>query len=200
MSNTIPTPQTPSFDEYSIVATFSEQSLDQLSAIQSQLVELLGDNIWLTPRRALHSTLMEIICDREYEKPRKQLFDTWYEQYNHITAEVLAQLSPFDITFSELEFSQRAIIARLSDSTIFNGIRTRLLSKISLPNGTKLPPDITHISLARYNSVLPLEAVTKKTSSIKVNFTQHISNFKLLKELGPPAFQPTLIQEYKFGE
>lgn len=196
MTNTIETPQTPSHDEYGIFATFSEQSLDQLVEIQDQLSECLGDAIWLTPRRALHSTLMEVICDKDYGVPRKQLFDTWHAEHGDAVAKTFAELPPFDITFTELEISQRAIIVRLRDSEAFNDIRSRLLSRIVLPDGTKLPPDITHCSLARYTSSVNLEEIVDKTHAIRVDFTEHISSFKLLKDLGPPAFRPQTIQEY----
>lgn len=197
MSSTVVTPQTPSLDEYGIVATFSEQSLDDLSTIQSQLSKHFGGAIWLTPRSALHVTLMEIICDKEYNAPRRQLFEAWYGQYNHIVTETLAELQSFNITFSQLEVSQRAIIVRLTDSHVFNDIRSRLLNRIKLPKGTKLPPDITHCSLARYNDELELDSVIGKTSTTKVNITQRISSFKLLKGLGPPTFQPKVIQTYE---
>ena len=48
MTKTIETPQTPSEDEYGIVATFSDKSLEQLSFIQGQLHDLLANTIWLT--------------------------------------------------------------------------------------------------------------------------------------------------------
>lgn len=197
MTQTIETLQTPAQDEYAIVATFSKQSLDVLTHIQSQISERLGDAVWLTPRAALHSTLMEIICDRDYGTvSRKEIFTSWYEEYNQTVSEILASLSPFEITFSELEVSQRAIIARLDNSDVFNDIRSQLLASIKLPNGTKMPPDITHCSLARFTKSVDLEDVQSKTSNIDVNFTENISYFQLLKDLGPPTFEPKLIQDY----
>lgn len=196
MINTTPTPQKPSSDECGIVATFSDSSLDLLTSIQSQLVDCLGDAIWLTPRRALHSTFMEIVCDVDYKLPRKQLFDDWYNQYNQVVIDRLAQTPAFAITFDQLEVSQKAIIARCSNPEIFNEIRSRLLTRIALPVGTKLPPDITHCSLARFDKSLPLQDVIDMTHKIEVSVTQHVTSFKLLKDLGPPTFQPKLLHKY----
>ncbi len=196
MTNTVETIQTPSKDEYGIVATFSEQSLRQLSNIQDQLHEYLGDAIWLTPQRALHSTLMEIVCDREYPTPRNELFTNWYHQYSHQVTETLGDLPPITITFSEIEISARAIIVRSVSSKAYNDIRSKLLSKIELPKGTKLPPDITHCTLARFNSALNLEETIRQLRNIQCNITENVTSFKLLKDLGPPTFEPKTIQLY----
>ena len=198
MSETILTLQTPSEHEYAIVAQFSESSIEHLASIQEQLSALLGDSIWLTPRQALHSTLMEIICDRQYEGlSREQHFLNWFEQYDQPTGEVFADIAPFDITFNQLEVSSRAIIVRTVDSQPLNDIRAKLLSQVELPVGTKLPPDITHCSLARFNKVLDVEEVKGLVGTIAVDFTEHISDFKLLSDLGPPRFDPQTIQTYK---
>lgn len=200
MTKTIPTPQTLSEDEYGIVATFSNKSLDSLSAIQAQLHDILGDAVWFTPQRALHSTLMEIICDTDYKSAsRQQLLTDWYERYNQIVTEAIAKLEPFEVTFDQLEVHPRAIIVRSSDSRSFDAIRSKLLSKINLPTGTKQPPDIIHCSLARYNKVLNVENIIEQTKMININFTERISNFKLLKDLGPPSFDPKMVQMYKIG-
>ena len=196
MTKTTETLLTPSDDECGIVATFSEQSLDNLTEIQDKLSEYLGDSIWLTPRRALHSTLMEIICDVVYPIPRHELFAKWYTQYCQSVSGILSEIPTFEINFSEIEVSERAIIVRSATSVSFNSIRSQLLSKIDLPTGTKLPPDITHCTLARYNHSMDLENVIASTRHLQCDFTERITAFKLLKDLGPPSFDPKPIQEY----
>jgi hypothetical protein len=198
MSETIITPQTPSEHEYAIVARFSKALLEQLALVQEQLRNVLGDTIWLTPRNALHSTLMEIICDREYEDlSRERHFLNWFKQYDQKASEIIASIKPFDIRFTDLEISQRAIIVKASNSKKFNITRASLLSNIDLPRGTKQPPDITHCTLARFNEVLNVESVIGQTKTIAVDFTERVNNFKLLKDLGPPSFDPKTIQTYQ---
>src|SRR4051812_36532437 len=127
MPETIVTPLTPSEHEYNIVATFSEQTLDYLTAIQATLKDTLRDAIWLTPRQALHSTLMQIISDSDYQGlSRQKLFEDWHEHYNHPTSETIASFSPCSITFTELVVSQRAIIVKTAHSDSFNGFRAKL--------------------------------------------------------------------------
>lgn len=198
MTETIPDPQAPSHDEHAIVVAFSEDSLAVLSALQHQLRGILGDTIWLTPERALHSTVMEIICDTDYGMvPRKELFTDWYQQYDQIVAETITTMPPFEITFDQLVISPKAIIVKSTDSTILNDIRSTLLSTISLPVGTKLPPDITHCTIARFSSILDLEDIVEQTKMLNVTITERIETFKLLKDLGPPTFDPKTIQIYR---
>ena len=196
MTQTVETIQTPSDDECGIVATFSEHSLNSLTEIQDRLSDYLGDAIWLTPRRALHSTLMEILCDIKYPVSRHELFAKWYAQYGQSVSEILSEIPTFEISFSEIEVSERAIIIRSATSDSFNSIRAQLLSKIDLPEGTKLPPDIVHCTLARYSRSLDLENVIATAQHLQCNFTEYITAFKLLKDLGPPSFEPKTIQEY----
>jgi hypothetical protein len=197
MAETIVTPLIPSEHEYAIVATFSEQTLDSLMAIQAALTDLLGDAIWLTPPQALHSTLIEIICDTDYYgSSRQKLFEEWHEQYNQQTAATIADLSPCSITFTELEVSPRAVIVKTARSGSFNDFRAKLLSNIALPQGTKTPPDITHCSLARFNESLDFDILIELTGAIKVGIPEHISRFMLLKDLGPPSFTPKVIETY----
>ena len=196
MTKTIENLKTSSEDMCGFVATFSEQSLGQLTAIQAKLSEYLSDSIWLMPRRALHSTLMEIICDREYPTPRHELFADWYKQYSQSVSEIISKLPTFDITFSEIEVSTRAIIVSSKNSDFFNNIRSRVLSTIELPKGTKMPPDITHCTLARFSHSIDLENAQELTRHLQCGFTEHISVFKLLKDLGPPTFEPKTIREY----
>ena len=102
----------------------------------------------------------------------------------------------FDITFGEIEVSTRAIIISSTNSEVFNNIRSTILSETVLPEGTKMPPDITHCTLARFNRSVDLEKVEEEIGHLQCSLTEHITVFKLLKDLGPPTFEPKTIQEY----
>ena len=194
---TITSPLTHVEDEHSISVLLSDKATKQATAIQAQLVKLFGDAIWLQQPPALHITLMEIIGNTEYHgMTRQQHFQQWYEMYAQITKEVLADVAPFAITFDQLLVSKRAIIIMAAESRPFNDIREALLAKIRLPEGTKLPPDITHATLARFNRAIDLDDAVQLATGIQVNFTEHIEVFSLVKDLGPPHFNGTPIQTY----
>lgn len=194
---TIVTPPDHSPDEYSIARLLSTESASHVVTIQTKLQDLFGDAIWLQEPPSLHVTLMEIICDAEYHgRSRRQLFEEWYAAYSEAVTDVLSTIDPFDITFNTLLVSQRAIIIKAADPAALNGIRAALLKNISLPPGTKIPPDITHSTLARFNRPIDLEAARRQTSGIPVYITEHVSGFSLLKDLGPPDFNGAPMATY----
>lgn len=194
---TIPTPPDHSEDEHSIVRLLSPDSTSQAKAIQNELRNLFGDAIWLQEPPSVHVTLMEIICDTEYVgKSRQQYFDEWYAAYNETVKDILSTIEPFGISFNELLVSPRAIIIKSLDSEALNGIREALLKRINLPPGTKIPPDITHSTLARFNIPIDLEEAKKLTSKISVNIHEHVSEFSLVRDLGPPNFNDKPTQVY----
>ncbi len=194
---TIATPPDHSENEHSIVRLLSTESTDQVSAIQDQLVNIFGDAIWLQKPPSVHVTLMEIICDTEYVgKSRRQYFDEWYAAYNETVKDVLSTIEPFNISFTELLVSPRAIIIKSLESEALNSIRETLLKRISLPPGTKIPPDITHSTLARFNTPVNLEEAKSRTTKISVDIHEHISEFSLVRDLGPPDFNGSPMQVY----
>lgn len=197
MQNTVVSPLVHSPDEHSIVAMLEGVVAQSVIAIQIQLEALLGDAIWLTPPNALHMTLMEIICDTQYTgMSRGEHFLQWYEQYNHAARETIAQFGPFDVTLSELHASKGAIILKAAASEPFNAVRAKLLENTVLPAETKTPPDITHCSIARYNQAIDLDSVRERTRDIAVNLTIHVTEFKLMKDLGPD-FHPKPLEVYR---
>lgn len=194
---TIPTPPDHSEDEHSIVRLLSHDSTNQATAIQNELQNLFGDAIWLQEPPSLHVTLMEIICDTAYTgKSRRQYFDEWYAAYNETVKDVLSTIEPFELSFTELLVSPRAIIIKALDSEALNSIRETLLKRISLPPGTKMPPNITHSTLARFNIPIELEKAQKLTSKISVDIHEHIAEFSLVRDLGPPDFNGNPMQVY----
>jgi hypothetical protein len=183
-------------DEHSIAAVLSRESIEKVVAIQRQLKTMLGDAIWLTPANALHMTLMEIICDTEYkELPRKQHFMNWYERYNDTVKEIIAHFPSTSIIFNQLHVSPAAIILKAESPQPFNDIRDALLVRTVLPAQTKLPPDIAHCTIARFNKAVDLNAARERASAIAVDFDEHIREFKLMKDLGPD-FNPSIIEAY----
>jgi len=176
----------------------SDETLKKVTALQAQLKRALGDAIWLTPPTCLHVTLMEIIWDADYKgKSRKKYFEQWYKQYGQVTKEVLASCSPITLHFTELIASPRAIIIKAENPEPLNTIRAKLLSRIELPKGTRLPPDIAHCSIARYNKSIDVQKV--RALSKPIDFNESITQFKLMNDLVPPDFNPKCVEVYNLA-
>ena len=194
---TIISPLEYSPDEYNIVAMPSGESLEKITQLQSQLKNILGDAIWLMQPSCLHITVMEVICDTDYgDQSRKDLFEQWHKQYNDIVREVLASCEPLTLHFSELVVSPGAIIIKAAESQQLNDIRSKLLSRIKLPEGTKIPPDITHCSIARYGKSIDLEQAQYATRELSVDLDLSVKQLKLMNDLVPPDFNPNCMETY----
>lgn len=187
-------------EEYNLVAVPSGEALEEITRLQGQLKHILGDAIWLMEPSCLHITVMEIICHMDYEnQDRKELFKQWQLQYNAVVKEVLAGQPTLTLHFSELVLSPGAIIIKAESSELLNDIRSKLLARIKLPKGTKLPPDITHCSIARYAKSIDLEKAQYATRELSVDLDLPVKQLKLMNDLVPPEFNPKLIEAYDLG-
>ncbi len=190
----------PSPDEYNVAAMPNKEEVEEIIKIQGELRSLLGETIWLTSPNTLHCTLMEIICNVDYlDKTREEHFLNWYNNYNEITRETIAKSQPFSLTFNELCVSESAIILKASNPEPFNSIRQALLGSIKLPTQTKLPPSITHCTIARYNQEVNLDKLRVKTADLKPDIRLFIKEFDLMKDLGPD-FHPTKLETYNLSK
>lgn len=197
---TIVSPFEYSPDEYNIVVMPSPELVGKIAALQDQLKDKLGDAIWLMGPHSLHVTVMEIICHMDYgNQSRKTLFEQWYKQYNAVAKDILASCRPVTLHFSELIVSPGAIIVKTAESQQLNDIRNTLLSHIELPEGTKVPPDITHCSIARYSQSIDLEKAQQAAQHLSINFTESVKQLKLMKDLVPPDFSPRCIETYNLS-
>lgn len=190
-------PQEYSPDEYIIVALPGENFKSKIMAIQQQLVHILGEAIWLTPPHALHVTVMEITGpDTLPVQHRAEGYAHWQQTYGQLKADTIAQFSAFSLQFDQVVLSPRAIILKASNPEQLNSLRAELLSKARLPTGTKLPPDIAHISIARYSEAIDLDAALQRCKSIRINHTESVTSLSLLKDITPPDFKLTTIATY----
>lgn len=158
---------------------------------------MLGDAVWIAPEHCLHITLMEIICDTNYGSySRKQLFSDWYRNYCEIARDVIGKFSSFTLDLDELHVSPSAIIIKASNPDSLNDIRAALLTKIDLPKGTKLPPNIGHCTIARFNKAIDIEKAEDATKPINIHIRETVESFKLVEGLAPPRFSPEIIVAY----
>lgn len=187
----------PSYDEFTLATLLGKSTVQEVALIQKQLDTLLGDSVWLTPPNCLHVTLMEIICDADYgNTPRKELFDAWYADYGALAKQIIEGNSTFPIVFNEIHVSPMAIIIKTNQPDSLNEIRKQLLNRIKLPEGTKLPPDIGHSTIARFKKEIDLDKVRHIVKPIPVNIIQKVQSLQLIEGLGPPTLNPNVLENY----
>ena len=183
--------------EHSIVKLLTGAAEQQAMQLQQQLVAVFGDAIWLQEPPSIHSTLMEVISNTKYETlTRQQHFNEWYSAYNDTVKQIISTIEPFTIHFTELHISQYAIIIKAPNTTKFNMVRKLLLAKTKQPEQTKIAPDITHSTMARFAKSIDLTEARKAVKKIEVDITVDVQNFSLVPNYGPPHFNGTPLVNY----
>lgn len=187
-------------DEYNIVALPSKPFLQHISEIQKQLLHILGDAIWLTPIHALHITVMEITGPHTQPVSlRGKHFAQWQVRYGDLVKEVISNFRVGSLHFDQIIVSQRAVILKAANPDLLNEIRKELLTKTNLPEGTNLPPDIAHITIARFSKAVELNKAIQATEELKIDYTEPITSFSLLKDITPPDFNISCIDTYRLA-
>ena len=190
-------PQTYSPDEYNIVAIPGDTLRQRAADIQRQLVQILGKVIWLTPPHALHITVMEITGPHTMPvSARAERYSHWQQAYGSVTKEIVADCPIVTLDFNQILVSQRAIILKAANPGPLNEIRAALLAKTKLPEGTNPPPDIAHITLARFSQAVDLDETIERVRRLHIDHTETITEFSLLKDITPPDFRITAIDTY----
>lgn len=91
------------------------------------------------------------------------------------------------------------MIVRGEDDGTFNKIRAQILEEMPIIAESKQPPDIIHSSIARYLKGQDFEHVQEIIQRHSINFTETITEFKLLKNRKFPLLEYDTIRTYKLG-
>lgn len=175
---------------YVYAALLSEHAQSKITELLESMRQELPGIIWTMPPDALHITLCEVIQSRKpYSEDKDTLFARRQDEYFDGAAHALKGISVLNVVFNQIEVSKDAIIIRTQDGAPFNDIRATLLSHISLPDETKRPPGIIHSSIARYQQAVDIETVQSVAASHRINFTEEITQFKLLRTTVPPLLE-----------
>ena len=173
-------------------------------ALQNEITKLLKSLetklpgvIWAMPPTALHFTLYEIIQPKEYSEDKEVLYARHQHEYEELPAKILSSIQPIEVNFNTIEASPYAIIVRGKDNGTFNAIRAQILKELPIIPESKQPPDIIHCSVARYLKEYDFERIQEVIQKHSINFTEIVSEFKLLKNRKFPLLEYDTLQTYK---
>ncbi len=181
---------------YAIVALPSEQTKAGIVALLDDLTNELPGILWRMPPEQMHLTLCEIIQPKAYTQDKEWLYNLPRQEYENTLSEIFSTLPRFSIILDITEASPQAIIARSSDPTSFNKIRTQLSQKMQLPVETRTPPDIIHSSIARYLKETDLDKVQEALGRYNISLNEDIAEFKLLRTTVMPLQEFEILKTY----
>jgi len=179
-------------------AGLSDENAQQLSLVQDELVQVLPDVIWASPRNALHITLVDLLSARvDYNADKLQLFQSHFNEYDAALQDILKDQHAIEVKFSQVKTTPEAIIIVGEDNGSFARIRNAFSERVQLLSGTKPAPQIIHSSLCRYKQQADLEPIQEFVSKQRISFTEHINSFRLTREVVWSLVQFELVKKYK---
>lgn len=185
---------------YAYLAIPSNSLKEHITKLLLELRSDIGPGLYAMPKEALHITLCEIFQAKDYSQDKQHLFDMSRKAFEDIPADILKHFSPIKIIFNKIEASPYAIIIRGEDDGSFKKIRKQLLKRLPIPLETKAPPDIIHISIARFTERLDLTTVGKLAGRHSINQEEIIQDFRLIHTTVFPFNQYSTIRKYPLSK
>lgn len=184
---------------YMINTLLSEKSSAEVSALQKSISLEYPGMVWTPPKETLHITLMDWPAPLvEYSKDKDGLFEEIFPQYNAILEEILKDLEPININFSEFIVSSSAIAIKGDNqcAKIFNKIREQFLSRVDLLPDTKRPPKIVHTTIARFIGSVAIEDVSNFLAKTPPSIDERVTEFQLVRETKVPMIEYSTLRRY----
>ncbi len=185
---------------YVMNAEFSDDNATLIVELMSAIKSQFGDAVYCPPREALHITLLDWLAPLyDYGADKDELFARLQPDYDRIVAGAIAASSPISVHFDSIQVSPSTIYILGKDQGQFASIRQAFVSGVELLPGTKLPPTIVHSSLIRFQRPIPLETVRDYVAGLKLDITERIANFRLIRNTKEPNLEFEVLKRYVLG-
>ena len=184
---------------YVVNAGFSDENSLILDNLNSDLQTEYGDAVFSAPRHTLHITLMDWITPGYVQngEDKDELFDDIEARYSDSLNNALKNIGKISVRFSQIRVDPSTIIILGQDDGQFQQIREKFVKNLDLIPDTKPIPNIIHSSLARFAKPIELERVESFIDSNKIDFTQNISEFRLVRSSKQPILDFEVVKLFK---
>lgn len=188
-----------SFIGYVMNAEFSDDNAGVLMQFMKKLKGEFNDAVYCPPRLALHITLLDWIATLvDYDGQDKDtLYTRVQHSYDTAMSEILASVKPITVHFDTIIVKPNTIIITGTDDGSFQKIRDQFIDTVELLPNTKMPPEFIHSSLARFTQAIELDAVNAFIANQQIDFTQEITNFRLIRTTKEPNLEFETLKRYE---
>lgn len=129
-----------------------------------------------------HVTLLDIVSPlTRYSFEKRTIIETMWPNYARLIRQVLTTSRPSSVRLGRLRYQDGTLIVFASKIDELNTIRRNLYGSIKPTTGTKPPPEIAHITLARdlgYSGTFEIPLYEP--------IELHFSKFRIVHELSWP--------------
>ncbi len=190
------------FQGFVINAAFSDENTKKIMSWLEGLNALVAEGIYTMKPEALHITVLDWVAPLfDYGGADKRaLFAKVQPSYDAAFRQFTRAMSPFEVHFSEIRVTSGTIILVGQDDGQFQTLRDEFTQKVTLPEGGKQPPNIIHSSLARFiEPAIDETPIQEYASSHPLDFSQHISAFRLVETRREPMQDFSVLDSYQLG-
>ena len=135
---------------------------EPIAALQNAIQAEVPAGLFKCPPQTLHVTVFPVVWARG-----NYPFDV-RQRWNDISAGAIEELkrvvsasSPFELTGASLETRHSAVILRFETDPVVTALRERISGLCLIEEMITQRPDLTHISLFRFETALPLPLVAR---------------------------------------
>lgn len=182
---------------YIIIASLPEEAKQQIYAVQDSLAAVVPpSSLWLPRGEQLHITFAHVVSpDSTYERDRSELFADVQPEVEHALQHAAQQVRGDTVTFDQIKVFSGAIILEGIDDGTIAAARSRFADDVTLPEGTRTPPNIIHTTIARFREQLPLNDVRAALNNINPNITFQVTGLQLIQEHAMYTQSHTVLKE-----
>ena len=163
----------------------SDTIKEAVYSVQAKLAKAFGEDAFWFPRdEQLHVTLAHIISpDGTYGQSIPEIYRQIKDEASAAFAAAIAGQTAPAVCFNLVKSFPTAIILQGHDNGTIQSIRDIFITYLTLPDGTRKPPDIIHITLARFLKPLELAKVEKFIAEkCSLNISAELVEVQLVSE------------------
>jgi len=171
---------------YIVIMPLPEDVKQSIAQIQSLLTDggIAEQALWLPSGDQLHSTFAHIVSpDADYEdEKRANVFANLEEQTDEALEAIIPKARGDRLVFDELRVFPAAVILVGHDDGIIAQTRKDLTATVDLPDETRRPPDIIHVTIARFKRRIPLGTVKELLEGVTPHIETRVDSLQLIQE------------------
>lgn len=129
--------------------------------------------------------------------PSDALFNAVYGSRQRQALKRIADtLKNQQLVFDRVGMSTGAIILKTSDDGLLDKARANFTDNISPPKGTRIPPNIVHVTIARFRERFCVADVEAAIATLKPHFSMNIEHIRLIHEKKLYVQSYDLVEEF----
>ncbi|GAT01599.1 hypothetical protein [Mycolicibacterium fortuitum] len=155
-------------------------------------IHRIDRHAWVTPSHSRHVTLLDWLTPTaRYSDPKPILFQRIYSHYNAAMTAACSRAESFTLEFDHLVVSNGTAFIACSEGVPMHRLREIFTRDVALIPGTKQPPKIVHVTVAR-------EMNTDIDIRVPIDpLSQQVTSFRLVHETLWPMLRFRTIKQYR---